>query len=86
MTLFCDNCVPVVVVYAYRNIHIAILIGASLSEPHTSVLNGGFSYYIIYYISAVRTSFRKWKSSLEESYFWALTQSFTFSVLDYKLF
>ena len=25
-------------------------------------------------------------SSLEESYFWALTQSFTFSILDYKLF
>ena len=25
-------------------------------------------------------------SSLEESYFWALTQSFTFSVLDYELF
>ena len=25
-------------------------------------------------------------SSLEESYFWALTQSSTFSVLDYKLF
>ena len=25
-------------------------------------------------------------SSLEESYFWALTQSFTFSVLDCELF
>ena len=25
-------------------------------------------------------------SSLEESYFWALTQSFTFNILGYKLF
>jgi len=84
-----------------------LLIGvvASLSEPHTSKLNGGFFIYI--YISAVCTSFRKCKftlahrskkktsknkddtlrySSLEESYFSALTQSFTFSVLGYRLF
>ena len=35
------------------------LIGASLSKPHTSESNGGFFIYI--YISAVRTSFRKFK-------------------------
>ena len=30
------------------------LIGASLSEPHTSELNGGFSYvYYMYYLSYV---------------------------------
>ena len=36
------------------------IIGASLSEPHTSELNGGFFIYI----SAVRTSFRKCKLTL----------------------
>ena len=93
------------------------LAGASLREPHTSELNGGFFIYI--YISPVRMSFRKskltlfnpkhahtdlcrrniekntWSKnkdgtlpylSLEESYFWALNQSFTFSVLGYWLF
>ena len=34
------------------------IFGASLSEPHTSELNGGFFiYYILYIISAVRMSF-----------------------------
>ena len=39
------------------------LFGASLSEPHTSELNGGFFIYI-YYVSAVRTSFRKCRLTL----------------------
>ena len=30
------------------NYHVCLLIGASLSEPHTSESNGGFSYNIIY--------------------------------------
>ena len=38
------------------------LVGASLSEPHTSESNGGFFIYY-YYISAVRTSFRKCRLS-----------------------
>ena len=36
-----------------------VIIGASLCEPHTSELNGGFFIFIYIYISAVRTSFRK---------------------------
>ena len=44
------------------------IIGASLSEPHTSESNGGFFiyyyyYYIYIYLSAVRTSFRKCRLS-----------------------
>ena len=35
------------------------IIGASLSEPHTSELNGRFFTYILLYIIACRTSFRK---------------------------
>ena len=41
------------------------IFGASLSEPRTSELNGGFFiYYILYIISAVRTSLRKCKLTL----------------------
>ena len=43
-----------------------MLIGASLSEPHTSESNGGFFiyyYYIYIYLSAVRKSFRKCRLS-----------------------
>ena len=39
-----------------------ILIGASLSEPHTSESNCGFFIYILYIIH--RTSFRKYKLTL----------------------
>ena len=39
------------------------IIGASLSEPHTNELNGGFFIYYIF-ISAVRMSFRKCKLTL----------------------
>ena len=38
-----------------RSTHTLTVIGASLSEPHTSESNGRFFIYIYIYISAVRT-------------------------------
>ena len=44
-----------------RSIYGVVVIGASLSEPHTSESNGRFFIYYFIYISAVRTLFHKCK-------------------------
>ena len=67
--VYCTECLGTRRAPPLIKIH-KVLIGASLSEPHTSESNGGFFiyyyyyyYYIYIYLSAVRTSFRKCRLS-----------------------